>query len=109
MRHLSKNKYHRLAAKFHELFNQELSDNEINNKTGGIIGDESLELGAYIWLNDQNAIEYYVSWSPHYRGDSHGIIYKDGKYQHLATLPQIGEVTESELELRSELERKGLI
>ena len=95
--------------KFHELFDQELSDIEINNKTGGIIGDEALELGVYIWLHDQNAIEYYVSWLPHYRGDSHGIIYEDGKHEHLATLPQIGEVTKSELELRAELERKGLI
>lgn len=109
MNRSNKDKYRELAEKFHELFNQKLSDDEIENKTDGVIGDESLELGAYVWLLDKNAVEYYVSWLPHYRGDSHGIIYADGKHEHLATLPQIGEVTKTELELRAELERKGLI
>ncbi len=109
MNYSNKDKYHKLATKFQELFGQELSHDEINNRTGGIIGDEALELGAYIWLDDKNAIEYYVSWLPHYRGDSHGIIYEDGTHKHLPTLPQIGEVTKAELKLRAELKRKGLI
>ncbi|PSF06223.1 hypothetical protein C7H09_10840 [Marinobacter fuscus] len=109
MNRSNEDKYCELTKKFRELFDQELSDDELNNKTGGIIGDEALQLGVYIWLHNQSAIEYYVSWLPHYRGDSHGIIYKNGKHELLATLPQIGKVTKAELELRAELERKGLI
>lgn len=104
-----KDHYRGLIAKFDELFQQTLSDDEINHKTGGIIGEEALVLGSYIWLQDQDAIEYYVSWLPHYRGDSHGVIYADGRHESLATLPQIGEVTQAEQELRAELQRKGLI
>ncbi|PTB83352.1 hypothetical protein C9926_03385, partial [Sulfurovum lithotrophicum] len=70
-----------------------------------MIGDEVLPLGNYVWGKDDGGeyIEYYVSWLPHYRGDSHCKIYKDGTHEHLPTLPQIGEVTQCELDLREEL------
>ena len=95
---------------FQDLFNQDLTQEEVAHKQGGMIGDEALPLGNYVWGKDDGGeyIEYYVSWLPHYRGDSHGKIYKDGTHEHLPTLPQIGEVTQWELDLREELRKKGL-
>lgn len=101
--------YKKMQLEFQRCFNQVLTDNEIDHKKSGLIGDESLELGAYVWDKDHNYIEYYVNWLPHYRGDSHGIIYKDGKHEHLETLPQIGNISSKELSLRKELVNKGLI
>ena len=109
MTNSNNNKYSGLISKFSELFDQTLSHDEIANRTSGIIGEEALPLGNYIWLKNQGAIEYYVSWIPHYRGDSHGVIYEDGRHEELATLSHIGEVTKAEQELRAELQRKGLI
>lgn len=101
--------YRGLIAEFRKFFNRILRDDEVDLKEGGLVGDEDVELGLYIWDKNQNSIEYYVNWLPHYRGSSHGIIYKDGRHEHLATLPQFGEVTQAELVLRKELEEKGLI
>jgi len=101
--------YEKMQLTFQSCFNQELTDEQIDNKANGIIGDESLELGEYVWSKNHHYIEYYVQWLPRYRGDSHGIIYKDGKHEHLETLPQIGEITPRELSLRRELVDKGLI
>jgi|GEM_PF-6008472 len=103
--------YQELRDLFMDLFYQELSDEDIRCKRPGIIGDEALPLGNYVWGEDEKGVylEYYVSWIPHYRGDSHGKIYTDGTHEHLPTLPQIGEVTPEESALRRELEAKGLI
>ena len=98
-----------MQLKFKILFNQDLTDDEIEHKKGGIIGDEALPLGRYLWNESDDYIEYYVSWLPHYRGDSHGIITRDGKHEHLATLPNIGDVTQAEIDLRKQLEKKGLL
>jgi hypothetical protein len=101
--------YKKMQLEFQSCFSQVLTDDDINRKQSGIIGDESLELGTYVWSKDHNYIEYYVHWMPHYRGDSHGVIYKNGKHEHLETLPQIGKITPQELSLRRELVDKGLI
>lgn len=101
--------YERMKDIFEKCFEQELSDYEITHKKGGIIGDEAMPLGKYIWDERNNFIEYYVSWLPHYRGDSHGRIYKDGRHEHLDILPQIGKVTPEEIALRKQLEEKGLL
>lgn len=99
--------YKGMQERFLSCFNQVLSDEEIAHKKGAMLGDEALPLGNYIWTKDATYIEYYVSWLPHYRGDSHGKIYKDGTREHLPTLPQIGEVTQREMDLREELKGKG--
>lgn len=106
--------YKKMQKRFQSCFDQELTDDDIASKKGGIIGDENLELGTYVWSkdhsdNDHSYIEYYVHWLPHIRGDSHGIIYKDGTHEHLDTLPTMGDVSPEELSLRKELVDKGLI
>jgi hypothetical protein len=101
--------YNEMREEFERSFKQELTENEIINKKGGMIGDEALPLGKYVWGDNFEYIEYYVSWLPHYRGDSHGIIYKDGKHEHLDSLTNIFEVTQKELDLDKELKEKGLI
>ena len=107
-KHLQDNEYGQMQIKFRELFNRDLTEEEIAHKKGGMIGDEALPLGRYVWDKRGEYIEYYVSWLPHYRGDSHGKIYKDGRHESLPTLPQIGEVTQRELDLKEELRMKGL-
>lgn len=104
---MQNSEYALMKKEFEKFLDQELTDDEIANKTGGIIGEEAMPLGRYIWDENQNFIEYYVSWLPHYRGDDHGKIYKDGTHEHLDTLPQIGEVTQRELDLTKYLEEKG--
>lgn len=101
--------YERMKLEFKRFFNQDLTEDEIGHQEGGIIGDEAMPLGRYVWDKSHDFIEYYVSWLPHYRGDSHGIIYKDGTHQELAVLPHIGEVSPAECALRKELEEKGLL
>jgi len=103
-----KKDFEAMQKTFKELFNQELTNEEINYERGGMIGDEAMPLGRYIWINS-DCIEYYVQWLPHYRGDSHGYIYKDGTHEHLPTLPQVGEVTQREADLRNALNEKGLL
>lgn len=100
-------KYGAMMIKFRELFNQDISQQQVEQKRGGLIGDEAMPLGRFIWSGDWSYIEYYVQWLPHYRGDSHGKIYKDGRHESLPTLPQMGEVTESETRLREELTKRG--
>jgi len=109
-KHLEENEYGQMQIVFRELFRQDLTQEEVAHKQGGMIGDEALPLGNYVWGKDNRGecIEYYVSWIPHARGDSHGKIYKDGTHEYLSTLPQIGEVTQRELDLREELRKKGL-
>jgi len=107
-KHLEDNEYGQMQIVFRDLFDQDLTEEEVANKEGGMIGDEALPLGQYVWDKKNDCIEYYVSWLPHYRGDSHGKIYKDGRHEHLPTLPQIGEVTQWELDLKEELRKKGL-
>jgi hypothetical protein len=107
-KHLQDNEYGQMQIRFRELFDQDLTEEEIAHKKGGIIGDECLPLGNYVWDENNAYIEYYVHWLPHYRGDSHGKIYKDGTHENLPTLPQMGEVTQWELELKEELRKKGL-
>jgi len=104
------NEYGQMQIIFRDLFRQDLTQEEVAHKQGGMIGDEALPLGKYVWAKDNRGecIEYYVSWIPHARGDSNGKIYKDGTHEHLPTLPQIGEVTQWELDLREELRKKGL-
>ena len=68
----------------------------------------SASLGNYVWGENNAYIEYYVHWLPHYRGDIHGKIYKDGTHENLPTLPQMGEVTQWELDLQEELRKKRL-
>jgi len=106
--HKMAKEYKAMQITFRELFNQDLTESEIESKKGGIIGDEALPLGRYVWNEKYGYIEYYVHWLPHYRGDSHGKIYKNGKHESLPTLPQIGEVTQQELDLIEELKQKGL-
>jgi hypothetical protein len=106
---LQTQEYGAMQIKFRELFNQDMTEEQIKQKCSGIIGDESMPLGKFIWSKDGNSIEYYVQWLPHYRGDSHGIIYKNGHHESLSTLPQIGEVTQSEIKLREQLSKKGLL
>lgn len=106
-KHLQGKEYGQMQIRFRELFNQDLTEEEVAHKKGGLIGDESLPLGNYIW-GEHDTIEYYVRWLPHSRGDSHGKIYKNGRHQNLPTLPQIGKVTQRELDLREELQKKGL-
>lgn len=105
---LLKGEYGAMMITFRDFFNQDLTEEEITHKNGGMIGDESLPLGSYIWGKKKEYIEYYVSWLPHARGDSHGKIYKDGTHEDLPTLPQIGKVTRWELDLKAELKEKGL-
>jgi len=102
--------YEQMQIVFSDLFSQALTDEEIAHQEGGIIGDEAVPLGNYVWGRDNRGeyIEYYVSWIPHYRGDSHGKIYKDGTHEHLPTLPHIGEVTQWEIDLKEALRKKGL-
>jgi len=107
-KHLQDNEYGQMQIRFRELFDQDLTEEEIAHKKGGIIGDECLPLGNYVWGENNAYIEYYVHWLPHYRGDSHGKIYKDGNLEDLPTLPQMGEVTQWEVELEEELKQKGL-
>jgi hypothetical protein len=106
---LQTQEYGAMQIKFRELFNQDMTEEQIKQKRSGIIGDESMPLGKFIWSKDWNSIEYYVQWLPHYRGDSHGIIYKNGHHESLSTLPQMGEVTQSEIKLREQLTKKGLL
>jgi len=101
--------YGEMQITFRNYFDQDMTAEEIEHKEDGIIGDEAMPLGKYIWNTDGKFIEYYVQWLPHYRGDSHGIIYKDGRHEPLPTLPQIGKVTQSETKLRTELKKKGLL
>jgi len=105
---LAKNEYGKMQITFRKRFNQDLTEEEISHKKGGLIGDEGLPLGNYVWNEKYCYIEYYVHWIPHYLGDSHGKIYKDGTHENLPTLPQMGEVTQRELDLREELKKKGL-
>ncbi|WP_457749132.1 hypothetical protein [Sulfurimonas sp.] len=104
---LKMQEYEAMQAKFRELFDQNLTQKQIEQKKDGIIGDEAMPLGKFIWSDDGSYIEYYVEWLPHYRGDSHGIIHKDGRHESLPTLPQIGEITQSEIQLREELTKRG--
>lgn len=106
---MQSNEYEIMRKEFEKFFDQELTDDEIANKAGGIIGEDAMRLGKYIWDENNNWIEYYVRWLPHYRGDSHGKIYKDGTHEHLDTLPQVGKVDQSELDLRAYLEERGLL
>lgn len=107
-KHLAQSEYGQMQITFRQRFNQDLTEEEIFHKKGGLIGDECLPLGKYVWDEKYWYIEYYVHWIPHYLGDSHGRIYKDGTHEDLPTLSQIGEVTQWELDLREELEKKGL-
>jgi len=101
--------YGAMQIKFRELFDQDMTQEQTEQKKGGLIGDEALPLGKFIWSEDGSYVEYYVQWLPHYRGDSHGKIHKNGHHENLATLPQIGKVTKSEIKLRDELTQKGLL
>jgi len=94
---------------FRELFDQDITQEQVEKKRGGLIGDEAMPLGRFVWSGDWSHIEYYVQWLPHYRGDSHGKIFKDGRHEQLPTLLQIGKITESETKLRADLEKKGLL
>ncbi len=106
---LKTQEYGVMQIKFRELFDQDMTQEQIEKKMSGIIGDEAMPLGKFVWSRDWSSIEYYVQWLPHYRGDSHGIIHKDGRHESLPTLPQIGEVTQSEIQLREQLTKKGLL
>jgi len=106
---LQTQEYGAMQIKFRELFNQDMTKKQVKNKRRGIIGDEAMPLGKFVWSKDKNYIEYYVQWLPRYRGDSHGIIHKNGRHESLPTLPQIGEVTQNEIKLRDELREKGLL
>jgi hypothetical protein len=101
--------YGAMQIKFRELFDQDMTQEQVEQKKSGLIGDEVMPLGEFVWSEDRSYVEYYVHWLPHYRGDSHGKIHKNGHHESLATLPQIGEVTDSEIKLRNELIQKGLL
>ena len=105
---LQTQEYGAMQIKFRELFDQDMTQKQIEQKRSGIIGDEVVPLGKFVWSKDGLFIEYYVQWLPHYRGDSHGIIYKNGRHESLPTLPQMGKVTEGEIKLREQLTKKGL-
>ncbi len=75
---LLKGEYGSMMITFRKLFKQDMTPDEIEHKEGGMIGDEALPLGNYIWDKKYEYIEYYVSWLPHMRGDYHGRIIKMG-------------------------------
>jgi hypothetical protein len=83
--------YCKMAAEFEKRFRQTLTEQEISDKKPGMIGDEACPLGRFVWDKKRDYIEYYVSWLPHYRGDSHGIIDSDGIHERLETLPLLGD------------------
>jgi len=107
MRKQDVSSYKGMQERFLACFNQVLSDEEITHKKGGMIGDEVFPLGKYIWGKEGDYIEYYVASLSHFEGDSHGKIYQNGTHEHLPTLPQIGDVTQWEMDLREELKGKG--
>jgi hypothetical protein len=105
--------YEGMRQEFKKWFGRDLTDDEIAHKKGGVIPDEDFPMGSYVWDDSQDFIEYYIQWMPRFRGDDHGIIYKDGRHEPLMTFNDNnflrGELSQEETAIRKELVRKGLL
>ena len=60
-KHLENNEYGQMQIVFRDLFDQDLTEEEVAHKEGGMIGDEALPLGQYVWDKKNDCIEYYIS------------------------------------------------